>query len=80
MMKCFHASVRALHLYFTAVTFTCIAALLRLSLRYFVHLLLVQIFPLLFGMTQAEHKAMELGVKMRQVKKKKGGHTSHLIS
>lgn len=80
-MKCFHASVRALHVYFMAVTFTCIAALLRLSLRYFVHLLLVQIFPLLFGMTQAEHKAMELGEKMRnRSKKKKGGHTSHLIS
>lgn len=71
MMKCFHASVRALHLYFTAITFTCIAALRRLSLRYFVHFFLVQIFPLLFGMTQAEHKAMELGVKLRHKSKKK---------
>lgn len=72
MRRGFHASVRALHLYFTAVTFTCIAALLRLSLRCLVHFLLVQIFPLLFGMTQAEHKAMELGVKMRHKSTKKG--------
>lgn len=48
----------------TAVTVTCVAAVLSLPLSYFL-LLLVQVFPLLFGMTQAKHKAMQLAVKMR---------------
>lgn len=55
------------------VAYTFIAAvilpcpLLCLSLG-FSPLLLVQILPLLFGMTQAENQAMKLGVKIRQLK------------
>lgn len=58
------------------VTYTCIAAvilphpLLCLSLGFSPLLLLVQILPLLFGMTQAEHQAMKLGVKIRRLKNK----------
>lgn len=74
--KCFYVfmftRVRALRLCFTAAAFTCVGAVLTPFLRYFL-LLLVQVFPLLFGMTQAEDKAMELGAKMRH-KSKKASH------
>lgn len=57
------------------VAYTCIAAVIlpRPLLCLFVGispLLLVQILPLLFGMTQAENQAMKLGVKIRQLKNK----------
>lgn len=57
------------------VAYTCIAAvilphpLLWFSLGFSPLLLFVQILPLLFGMTQAEHQAMKLEVKIRQLKK-----------